>query len=334
MNIKAIASALPEWVVDNPTIQQWSGLELDLLDNKIGVKERRFLKHDQTGVDLVLEAATKLKIEHPDFDPAQIRLLIVITQTPDYKLPHSSAVLQGRLGLSNSTACFDVSLGCSGYVYGLSIAKGLMLSEGLEEALLVTCDPYSKIMRRENRDVIGLFGDAATVTWLHPNGTGKIGSCDFGTDGNSYQHLIIKAGGGAYPHQHLDGFEAAPPTAEENSLHMNGRGIFNFMIKRVPATIDACLKKNKLTRENIDYFVFHQASRFLLETLCGRLGLPPEKVPDALEKTGNTVSSSIPLVLQAMMTAGKCGNARVLTSGFGVGLSWATNIVTFGDPHE
>lgn len=334
MNIKAIASALPEWVVDNPTIQQWSGLDLDMLNNKIGVKERRFLRHDETGVDLVLAAASQLKTENPDFDPSRIKLLIVITQTPDYKLPHVSAILQNRLGLGNDTACFDVSLGCSGYVYGLSIAKGLMLSEGMGEALLVTCDPYSKIMTRGNRDVIGLFGDAATLTWLHPDGAGKIGSCDFGTDGTGSQHLIIKAGGAAHPHQHLDGFEAAPPTAEENSLHMNGRGIFNFMITRVPATIDACLKKNNQTRESVDFFVFHQASRFLLETLRGRLELPPEKVPVALEKTGNTVSSSVPLVLQSMMRDGKCRNTRVLISGFGVGLSWATNIVTFGDHHE
>lgn len=334
MNIKAIASALPEWIVDNLTIQQWSGLDLDLLNNKIGVKERRFLRHDQTGVDLVLAAAAQLKNEHPDFDPGRIKLLIVITQTPDYKLPHVSAILQNRLELANDTACFDVSLGCSGYVYGLSIAKGLMLSEGIGEALLVTCDPYSKIMNRENRDVIGLFGDAATVTWLHPDGTGKIGSCDFGTDGTGSQHLIVKAGGAARPHRHLDGFEATQPTTEEDSLHMNGRGIFNFMITRVPTTINACLRKNNKTQESVDYFVFHQASRFLLETLSDRLGLSPEKIPVTLEKTGNTVSSSIPLVLQTMMRDGKCRNASVLVSGFGVGLSWATNILTFGDSCE
>lgn len=115
---------------------------------------------------------------------------------------------------------------------------------------------------------------------------------------------------------------------------MNGRGIFNFMITRVPATIESCLKKNSTGKDSIDYFVFHQASRFLLETLGNRLGLPKEKTPVLLEKTGNTVSSSIPLVLQALMRDGRCSNARVLVSGFGVGLSWATNVLTFGDQHE
>jgi 3-oxoacyl-[acyl-carrier-protein] synthase-3 len=329
MKIKAIASALPEWTVDNETIQRWSGLESAFLDQKIGVHERHFLRSHETGMDLSARAVAKLASAQADFDPARIGLLMVVTQNPDYRLPHTSALLQHRLGLPNATACFDISLGCSGFVYALSIAKGLMQSEEIEEALVVTCDPYSKVISQGNRDVVGLFGDAATATWLTPDGAGRIGRVDFGTDGAGGQHLMIRAGGAADPFWHLDGTPGREVASEELSLHMNGRAIFNFMMHRVPVSLQSCLARNGLTAAGIDYFVFHQASRFLLESISRRLALPADKVPIALEKTGNTVSSSIPLVLEKMIDDGTCNDKVVLISGFGVGFSWATNIIAW-----
>lgn len=330
MNIKAIASALPDWDVDNSTIENWCSLPKSMLSEKIGVEHRRFLKANETGTDLSERAVRRLAEANPDFDLARIGLLIVVTQNPDYQLPHNSALLQHRVGLPQTTACFDVSLGCSGFVYALSVAKGFMLAEQVEEALIITCDPYSKCISRANRDVAGLFGDAASATWLRSDGRGVIGRGDFGTDGGGAGNLIVRAGGSAQPLSHLDGTPAAEVAEADRFLHMNGRAIFNFMITRVVGTVDACLGRNGLGRDDVDFFVFHQASRYLLETLRDRMGLPAERMPIALARTGNTVSSSIPLVLEGLMRGGRCAPATVLVSGFGVGLSWASNIIRMG----
>jgi len=334
MNIKTISSALPNWIVDNATIEHWSGLPQTMLTNKIGVEHRHFMTSDESGTDLSERAIENLIKIEPNFDLSRIGLLIVVTQNPDYRLPHNSALLQSRLGLSQDTACFDISLGCSGFVYALSVAKGFMVAEDINEALIVTCDPYSKCIDKTNRDVIGLFGDAASVTWLCPDGEGALGRGDFGTDGNGAHNLIIRGGGAAHPLANLDGNSISELSDADYSLHMNGRAIFNFMMTRVEKTVDKCLKRNNLTRNDIDLFVFHQASQFLLETLRKRMGLSPERVPILLSETGNTVSSSIPLVLETLMHSGKCREATVLISGFGVGLSWASNIIRFGGSND
>lgn len=331
MNIKAIASALPDWIVDNDTIEDWCELPADMVASKLGVVTRHFLRADQTGTDLSAQAVQNLSDCNPDFDLGKIGLLLVVTQNPDYQLPHNSALMQHRLGLSQSTACFDISLGCSGYVYALSVAKGFMVSEQVEEALIITCDPYSKCMHRSNRDVVGLFGDAATVTWLRGDGLGAIGRGDFGTDGSGAGSLIRRSGGSAHP---LENFDKAPVIEASDSdrfLHMNGRAIFNFLLSRVPRTVQSCLSKNGITRNQVDFFVFHQASRYLLETLRDRMGLDPHRVPISLEETGNTVSSTIPLVLESLLKQGSLNAQMVLVCGFGVGLSWASNLINFGE---
>jgi len=330
MNIRTISSALPNWVIDNITIEDWSGLSRTMLASKIGVECRHFLKSNESGTDLSEHAVENLIKVEPSFDLSRIGLLIVVTQNPDYQLPHNSALLQSRLGLSRDTACFDISLGCSGFVYALSVAKGFMLSEGIDEALIVTCDPYSKCMDRSNRDIIGLFGDAASVTWLHPDGKGILGRGDFGTDGSGAHNLIIQGGGAVNPLVNLDDNPISGLSKVNYSLQMNGRAIFNFMMTRVEKTVDNCLIRNALTRDDVDLFVFHQASKFLLETLREKMRLSPERVPIVLSKTGNTVSSTIPLVLENLMSNGTCRGSTVLISGFGVGLSWASNIIQFG----
>jgi 3-oxoacyl-[acyl-carrier-protein] synthase-3 len=330
MNIKAIASALPDWIVDNGTIEDWCGLPANMVASKIGVVNRHFLRADQTGTDLSVRAVQNLTDRNPDFDLGKIGLLLVVTQNPDYQLPHNSALLQHRLGLDQTTACFDISLGCSGYVYALSVAKGFMASEQVEEALIVTCDPYSKCMSKSNRDVVGLFGDAATVTWLKGDGLGAIGRGDFGTDGAGAGNLIRRIGGAAYPMDNFDGVPSAEVGDSDRFLHMNGRAIFNFLLARVPRSVESCLAKNGVDQDEIDFFVFHQASRYLLETLRDRMRLIPELVPILLQQTGNTVSSTIPLVLESLSKQGRLNAKTVLLCGFGVGLSWASNVIKFG----
>jgi 3-oxoacyl-[acyl-carrier-protein] synthase-3 len=330
VKIKAISVAFPKRVVDNGTIEKWCGLPAHTVAEKLGIRSRRFLDENETGTDLSEQAVLNLQKENPDFDLSKIKLLIVVTQNPDFKLPHNSALLQARLGMPMDVACFDVSLGCSGYVYSLSIAKGFMKEAKVDEALILTCDPYSKCIRKENREVAALFGDAATATWLNPRGFGEIGLGDFGTDGLGAQNLIIRKGGAANPYGRTEVANPKEGNEDDSHLHMNGRAIFNFMMNRIPASVATCLEKNNVSQGEIDLFVFHQASKYLLENLQSKLGLPKEKVVLSMEHSGNTVSSSIPCALKELIDQKKIsGRTKMLLSGFGVGLSWASNIVYF-----
>lgn len=330
MHIRAIAAAFPNQQFPTDVIAQWVGMDPNFIVEKIGVTNRYFLSDHETVVELAKKACDNLFRSNPELKHDHIKLLIVVTQNPDYKLPHTSALLQHALGLDNTVACFDVNLGCSGYVYALSIAKGFMLAEGISEGVVVTCDPYSKIIGRTDRDTITIFGDAATATWLSKQGKGKIGMLDFGTDGGRGSTLMVKAGGSAYPFAGIGGVQYMHYPEEDFRLKMDGRAIFNFMMEKVPQSVHACLSKNNTSINDIAFFVFHQANKFFIEQLQKRLDLPPAKVPCNVQKVGNTVSSSIPLLLGELMNQHCLEKQKVLISGFGVGLSWATNVITFG----
>lgn len=318
MKIKAISSVFPKKVVENSEIERWCGLKKEIIEKKIGVKKRFFLEKNETGTDLSVNAVLNLCKENPEFDLNKVGLMVVVTQNPDYQLPHNSALLQKALDLSKEVPCFDVSLGCSGFVYALSIVKGFMYTEKIDEALLITCDPYSRCMDKKDRNVIGLFGDAATATWIKSDGQGEILRGDFGTDGSGFNNLIINT--------RLN--EINKTEKQDNTfLKMNGRAIFNFMMNKVGDSISKCLKKNNLKENEIDLFILHQASRFLLEQFRKRENIPEKKMPIHLENYGNTVSSSIPIVLQKHLRKKDKLIRNILISGFGVGLSWATNII-------
>jgi 3-oxoacyl-[acyl-carrier-protein] synthase-3 len=268
--------------------------------------------------------------KNPELARDKVGLLIVVTQNPAYKLPHSSAILQNKLALSVNTACFDINLGCSGYVYALSVAKAFMITENIDDAIVVTCDPYSKIMDKSDYETISVFGDAATATWLSVAKGAVIGKLDYGTDGAGAQHLMVKAGGSSTPHKGIWHDNQNMESADDFHVKMNGRAIFNFMMKRVPSSVEACLQKNNLSISAIDYFFFHQASLYLLDNLRVKMNLPADKVPIEMKNCGNTVSSSIPILIHDFMLRGLLTNQTCLISGFGVGLSWATNIISFG----
>jgi 3-oxoacyl-[acyl-carrier-protein] synthase-3 len=330
MRLRDIAFALPTKRIGSEIIAEWTGVDADFITQKIGVKTRAFLSAEETPLSLAKEACDALFSRNPQLAQDKVQLLIVVTQNPDFKLPHSSALVQNALGLDVNTACFDINLGCSGYVYALTVAKSFMVSEGITDGLIVTCDPYSRIMGKSDRDTVTVFGDAATATWLSSEAGGEIGRLDFGTDGGRARHLMVKAGGSSYPVAGIWEQEQTACRPEDFRLRMSGQGIFNFAMERVPKSVLMCLEKNKLSIPDIDYFVFHQGSKFLLENLRKRLNLDPEKVPLNLENVGNTVSSSIPLLLSQMRDKGVLGGKRVLISGFGVGLSWASTTIDFG----
>jgi 3-oxoacyl-[acyl-carrier-protein] synthase-3 len=218
-------------------------------------------------------------------------------------LPHTSAIVQDKLGLSTNVAAFDISLGCSGYVYGIYAIKGFMEAAGLKNGLLITADPYSKIVDPEDRNTTMLFGDAATATWMGEDAIWQLGKAKFGTDGSGAPHLKVTDG----------------------VFFMNGRQVFNFALLKVPAHLHELLNQSGLTSQDIDAFCIHQGSAAIVDAVARRFENEPEKFIKDMVETGNTVSSSIPLLLEKHMFDSSW--KRVAISGFGVGLSWGSALI-------
>ena len=242
---------------------------------------------------------------NPDLKRESIDALIVVTQNGDEEgLPHTAAIVQDKLGLPTHVAAFDISLGCSGYVYGIYAMKGFMEAAGLKNGLLITADPYSKIVDPEDRNTTMLFGDAATATWMGEDAPWLLGKSKFGTDGSGAPHLKVSDG----------------------VFFMNGRQVFNFALLKVPAHLHELLKESDLKADDIDAFCIHQGSAAIVDAVARRFEeAPVDKFIKDMVETGNTVSSSIPLLLEKHVMDATW--KRVAISGFGVGLSWGSAIL-------
>ena len=267
-------------------------------------------------------ARGKVKREQVDF-------VILCTQSPDYYLPTSACILQDRLGIPTRAGSFDMNLGCSGFIYGLALAKGLIESGSAREILLITADTYSKLLRPEDRSVRSIFSDAAAATLIRAepdarDGIQSIGPFSFGTDGSGAGSLIARTGG----------FRNPQPVGREGPfLEMDGPGVFAFGLKRVPEAITDLLQKCEISLSCVDLFIFHQASMFMLETLRERLQIAQERFFVNIALHGNTVSSTIPIALFDAHAQGLARPMRTLfLVGFGVGLSWAAARVTLPAP--
>lgn len=328
MRVRAFAHALPKQTVTAGEVAHWTGADPSFVAEKIGFYQRHFLAADEAPSSLAAAALTTLLEDQSALDKDEVDALIVITQTPDYSIPHLSAQLQTLCGLPDHVAAFDLSLGCSGWVYGLSVARGMMHAENWRNAVVVTCDPYSKIMSPTDRATATVFGDAAAATWLSRDDGAVIGSFDFGTDGSGADGLILRAGRGAMPVTSIFSRKTTALPADEQ-LYMDGRAILTFMLERVPNSVDRCIARNSLTRDDVDIFVFHQASKYMVELLRRNLGLDETRAPFLLGDIGNCVSSTIPIALERLGSLGQLGGKRVIVSGFGVGLSWATTLLSF-----
>lgn len=308
--IAAIAHAFGRTRIDNAADAAQHGFDAAFVRDKLGIATRYAAATDQATSDLAT-AATKRVLEGTGTGPQDIDALVIVTQTPDYQLPHTAALVQKNLGLRSDTATFDMSLGCSGWVYGLSATTGLMAEGGLKRALLVTADCYSKVSDAGDRATAPLFSDAAAATLITDAPVYRAGKPVFGTDGGGAEALIVKSGGSRAP-------------ADKSPLFMDGRRIFTFAMSRIPQDVERCLAVNGLTLQDIDRFVFHQANRYMLESLRDRMKLPADKVVIDVADGGNTVGSTIPIALEPLL---KTRPRRILVCGFGVGLSWATNIL-------
>ncbi len=331
IGIRDIKSYIPEKRLTNDELVKRLKVDKNFLEEKLGIINRSISDNNEASSDLAIRAAEKLLLMNSSLKKEDIDLLIIVTQTPDYKLPHTSAIVQDRLGLSN-IAAFDLNLGCSGFVYSLAVAKSMMETLGFKSTIIITADVYSKIISPLDRDTVTLFGDAASAIWLNEDSSNLLLNFTFGTDGSGYDSLIVEGGGSKFP---INSTKNTPiskeysGTSSPHNVYMDGRKIYNFMMKRIPVDVNRCLNINNLAIDEIDYFVFHQASKFMVESLAYRLEIPNEKVIFFLKDTGNTVSSSIPIALENLINSHNMSNKKVLISGFGVGLSWATNIISF-----
>ena len=333
--IRAIASHLPEIAVTNDQLagewgSEWPAAKILA---KTGIAVRYQAADGECASDLAVKAALKL-IENGACTAGEIDFLLLCTQTPDYILPPTACLLQDRLGLKTSCGALDINLGCSGFLYGLAMAKSLVASSTCRNVLLITADTYTKLVNRRDRSVRTLFGDGAAATLISAVDVDcePIGPFVFGTDGKGARHLMVPAGGmrtPITPEAVVEKDVEGGNRRSASNLFMNGAEIFNFTLRAVPEAVREILAKSGMTMQDVDYFVFHQASKVMLDHLRAKLGIPENKFCLDLENGGNTVSTTIPLALERAKASGrvKVGD-RVMLVGFGVGLSWAATIIT------
>ncbi len=331
MSIEAIRSALPRICQDAKELARQTKADEEFIRQKIGIQTRYILGPEETGVSLATAASRKL-FGDTGLHPHEVGLLVFVTQNPDRRIPHNAPALAEALGIPHQCASFDISLGCSGYVYGLSIAEAFLEAHEIENGLLVTCDPYSRIMLRDDKATNAVFGDAATATWLtRERRRTKLRGLDFGTDGALADAIRVNAGGAAAPYPLTVPADRSEAAGDPAALHlqMNGREVFNFVNAVIPNSVERSLEKAKLHLDDVDWFALHQGSEYMLRSLAKRAGIPTEKLLINIGKYGNTVSSSVPLLLEEVMRDEDLAGRFVMISGFGVGASWATGILEF-----
>jgi 3-oxoacyl-[acyl-carrier-protein] synthase III len=331
MSIEAIAYSVPSLRHTAQEIAQATGAEAAFIGEKVGLKVRHVLAAEESGVALSAAACRKLLDANPALREVGVDLLVCVTQNPDRRIPHNAPGIAEALGLPHSLASFDISLGCSGYVYAVEIVEGFLLRAGLRNAIVVTCDPYSRIMATEDRDTNCIFGDAATATWIQAGGgRSQTLATDFGTDGAGGDAIEVPAGGASRPFVSLmGGLQTASHDRDELRLHMRGRAVFNFVMSRVPPSLEICMRKAGCSIEDVDWFALHQGSTYMLDALARRAAIPQEKLLKNMDRYGNTVSSTIPLLLAELDERGELAGRTIVLSGFGVGLSWASAVIRF-----
>lgn len=329
--IKGISYYLPERVVTNvELVKEFPEWSVDKVAQKVGVDSRHIAAENETAGDMAEKAARKLFKEY-QIDPKSIDFLMLCTQSPDYFLPSTACVLQDRLGIPTSAGAFDYNLGCSGCIYGMAMAKGLIAAGIAKNVLLLTAETYNKYLHPSDKSDRSIFGDGAAACLISTEGFAGIGEFSLGTDGSGANNLIVKTGAAKQK-------EATGKYVEDDEghiwyddyLYMNGGAIFNFTLDAVPAMMADILAKNQLEKDGIDYYVFHQANKFMLNTIRKVCVLPKDKFYVNLATTGNTVSSTVLIGLKDCMDnlIIKSGE-KVMISGFGVGLSWGGTILKF-----
>lgn len=325
--IKAISYYLPEKIVTNEQlVEEFPEWSVEKIAKKVGINERHIAAEDETAGDMAFKAAEKLIVEN-NVDRGTIDFVILCTQSPDYFLPSTSCIIQSRLALPTKCGAFDFNLGCSGYEYGLAVAKGLIMSGVAKNILLLTAETYNKHIHPKDKGNRTIFGDGASASLISTEGFAKIGEFVLGSDGSGYDRLIHKTGAMRH-YQPMNDFhedENGTPLSSDH-LFMDGKAIFDFTSDIVPPMIDETLKKNNLTSEDVDLYVFHQANKYMINYLRKLMEIDKDKFYVFMETVGNTVSSTIPIALCEAQKEGKL-HGKVVLAGFGVGLSYGATIL-------
>lgn len=319
--IGPIAVYYPDRVETNEQLQaEFSDWDMELIQSKTGIASRRIAAPGECSSDLGVRAAEKLFEQH-QIDPSSIDFIMLCTQTPDYPLPTTACLMQSRLGLRSSVGAIDFNLGCSGFVYGLAMADGLIRTGSAKRILFITAETYSKYIHPADRSLRTIFGDGAAATLIEAAEEPTLIAYRYGTDGEGADTLLVTEGG------HRAAEDAHKPRHRKrwlSSLYMDGPSLISFTVAQVPKLIDEILCKADLQFEQIDLFLMHQATRKMLEQLHLRLSLDEHKMPIFLEHCGNTVSSTLPILIDHLRGRGELRpGMRNLLAGFGVGWSWA-----------
>ncbi len=329
--IKAISYYLPEKIVTNEElVKEFPEWSVEKVAQKVGVDSRHVAAENETAGDLAEKAGKKL-FEEYRIDPQSVDFLMLCTQSPDYFLPSTACLLQDRLGIPTSAGAFDYNLGCSGCIYGMAMAKGLIAAGIAKNVLLLTAETYNKYLHPSDKSNRSIFGDGAAACLISTDGFAEIGEFSLGTDGRGANNLIVKTG--ATRQKGATGKYVEDDEGHiwyDDYLYMNGGAIFNFTLDAVPVMMADILAKNQLEKDEIDYYVFHQANKFMLNTIRKVCVLPKDKFYVNLSETGNTVSSTILIGLKDCVEKQiiKKGDT-VMASGFGVGLSWGGTVLRF-----
>lgn len=325
--IKAISYYTPDQILCNEDlVREFPEWTVEKVASKVGIHQRHIASAEETAGDMALIAAEKLFVEH-QIERHNVDYVLLCTQSPDYFLPSTACILQDKLGLRQDIGAFDFNLGCSGFVYGLSVAKGLIVAGIAKNVLLLTSETYTKYIHPKDKGNRTIFGDAASATLVSTTGFAEIGEFVLGTDGSGYEQLIVKSGASRCPIilNDIQFDENGNPTSSDH-LFMNGPDIFTFTIERVPTMVRDLLEKSGLNKEDINLFVPHQANLYILEFLRKKMKIEKDKYYINLANFGNTVSSTIPIALCEALKENKL-HGNILLAGFGVGLSWGATVI-------
>ena len=335
IGIAAMAGAVPSHVIDNLKYTEFFPEDqVKEVVEKVGVYERRFADEQTCSSDLCFAAAQKLIIDN-QIDRSEIDLLVFISQTQDYRMPATACTLQHRLGLSNSCIAFDVNLGCSAFIYGMSIVYSMLQTGSIRKALILDGETRSKVYGPRDRRSAFIFGDGGIAALVEKGEKFGETTLSLNTDGSRADLIMIKAGG----YRHM----STPETLKERVVdeygnmrseeqgYMKGGDVFNFVIREIPRDIKRTMAEAGKTVDDIDYFCFHQANNFINAYIAKKMKLDLDKIPHTIEKFGNTSSVSVPLTIVSELKGKMNGRKTLMLSAFGVGMTWATGVVSFCD---
>ena len=319
--IGPISVHLPERVETNEQLaEEFPRWDLDLIFSKTGIASRHIAADGECASDLGVAAAKRL-FEEQDIDPGSIDFLLFCTQTPDYPLPTTACLMQERLGLRTGCGALDFNQGCSGFVYGLAVADGLIRTGAVKRILFITSETYSKYIDQADRSLRTIFGDAAAATLIEASDAQSLSAFQFGTDGTGADTLMV-TDGGARPKK--DAIVPRHRQRWKSQLYMDGPALINFAMASIPELVDAVLGDAQLSRQDVDFYLFHQATLKMLQQLQERLEIKSDRFPIRLESCGNTVSSTIPILINDLRGEGLLKpKTTSMMIGFGVGWSWA-----------